>query len=283
MTYAVTGSTGQFGTLAVRHLLNLKVPAASIVALARDEAKTADLKKLGVTVRIANYSDVAGLTAALKGVDRLLLVSGNEFGQRAAQHKNVFTAALAAGVKLVAYTSAPLADTSTNPVAPEHKETEVLLKASGLPYVILRNNWYHENYYGDVQYAGKTGVLTAAVAHGKVASASRSDFAEAAARVLTTEGHAGKTYELNGAAWDYPTLAKIVGDLAGQAVKFQTITFAERQAALQGAGLPEGLAGFFAAVDTSIDQGSLALTTGDLEKLLGRKPQTIKDNLKTLF
>ena len=283
MLYAVTGSTGAFGTLAVRHLLNLKVPAASIVALARDEAKTADLKKLGVQVRIANYTDVPALTAALKGVDRLLLVSGNEFGQRAIQHKNVITAAKAAGVKLLAYTSAPQADTSTNPVAPEHKETEAALKASGVPFVLLRNNWYHENYAGDAKYAGQSGVLAVAVSHGKVASASRSDFAEAAAKVLTTEGHAGKTYELGGVAWDYPTLAKTVGELAGKAVKFQTITFAERQAGLQAAGLPEGMAGFYAAVDVSIDQGSLALATGDLEKLLGRKPQSLKDNLKTLF
>jgi NAD(P)H dehydrogenase (quinone) len=283
MTYAVTGSTGAFGTLAVQHLLNLKVPASNIVALARNEGKTAGLKKLGVQVRIADYTDVPALTAALKGVDRLLLVSGNEFGQRAAQHKNVFTAAKAAGVKLVAYTSAPQVETSTNPVAPEHKETEAALKASGLTSVVLRNNWYHENYHADAKYAGQSGLLTAALSHGKVASASRSDYAEAAAKVLVGEGHAGKTYELAGAAWDYPTLAKTIGEVAGKPVKFQTVTFAERQAALQAAGLPEGFAGFYAAVDVSIDQGSLALATGDLEKLLGRKPQSLKDNLKAAF
>lgn len=282
MTYAVTGSTGQFGALAVRHLLNLKVPAASIVALARDEAKTAELKKLGVTVRIADYNDMATLTRALAGVDRLLLVSGNEFGQRAQQHQNVFQAASAAGVKLVAYTSAPQADTSTNPVAPEHKETERLLKASGLNWVILRNNWYHENYAADATYGPQSGVVSAAVTHGKVASASRSDFAEAAVRALVA-GESGKTYELAGEAWDYPTLAKTIAEASGKPVKFVSISLAERQAALQAVGLPEAMAGFYAAVDVSIDQGSLALATKDLETLLGRKPQSLKDYLKTLF
>ena len=283
MTYAVTGSTGQLGALAVQHLLNLKVPAASIVALVRDAAKADALKKLGVTVRVADYKDSAALIEALQGVDRLLLVSGTEFGQRAVQHSNVIHAAQAAGVKLVAYTSAPRADTSTNPVAPEHHETERALKASGVPFVILRNNWYHENYAGDVKYAGQSGILAAAVTTGQVGSASRSDYAEAAAKVLTSEGHAGKTYELNGALWDYPTLARIVGELAGKEVKFQSVSFEQRKAALIGAGLPDGFAGFYAGVDVSIDAGSLAVATGDLERILGRKPQTLKDNLKSLF
>jgi NAD(P)H dehydrogenase (quinone) len=281
MTYAVTGSTGFFGGLAVQHLLNLKVPASSIVALARDEAKAASLRAKGVQVRVADYGDRASLEKALKGVDRLLLVSGNDFSQRAAHHKNIIDAAKAVGVKLVAYTSVSKADTSTNVVAPDHKVTEAALKASGLNFVILRNNWYTENYTDDVKHAKASGVIALATGKGKVASATRSDYAEAAAKVLTGEGHAGKVYELTGSvAWDFHELAKVASELVGRPVTFQAQTAAERQKVLVSVGLPEAVAGFVAALDTSVETGTLADVSSDLEKLLGRKPTSLKDGLK---
>jgi len=167
MIYAVTGSTGPFGTLAVHHLLKLKVPAASIVALARDEAKAAGLKALGVQVRVADYADKASLEKALKGVDRLLLVSANDFTQRAAQHRNIIDAAKANGVKLIAYTSVVKATTSTNAVAPDHKATEEYLKKAGIPFVLLRNNWYTENFADDVKHAKDSGVIALATANAR--------------------------------------------------------------------------------------------------------------------
>lgn len=284
MTYAVTGSTGAFGTIAVQTLLKLKVPASSIVALARSEAKTAGLKALGVQVRIAAYGDLAALTKALQGVDRLLLVSSSEVGQRAAQHQSVIDAAKAAGVKLVAYTSIAHADTSTNILAPEHKATEAALKASGLPHVLLRDNWYTENYADDLKYAKASGVIAAAVKNAKVASASRADYAEAAARVLVGEGHAGKTYELTGTkAWDFNELARTASEVLGRPVVFQALSPEERKKALLGAGLPEGIADFVTALDQSAEAGTLADATGDLEKLLGRKPLSLKEGLKAIL
>lgn len=281
MTYAVTGSTGALGTLAVQHLLNLKTPAASIVALARDEGKAAALKAKGVTVRVADYDNKASLEAALRGVDRVLLVSSSAVGQRAAQHQAVIDAAKAAGVKLVVYTSLADAATSTNVLAPEHKATEAALKASGLPHVILRNNWYTENYADDVKYAKASGVIAAAVGTGRVASASRTDYAEAAARVLVGEGHAGKTYELTGArAWDYAELAAAAAEVLGRPVTFQNLTPADRKAGLLAAGLPEGIADFVVALDASIAAGTLATAHSDLERLLGRRPQTLVEGLK---
>lgn len=281
MTYAITGSTGAFGSLAVKHLLALKVPASSIVALARNEAKAAGLKASGVQVRIADYGDGASLAAALAGVDRLLLVSGSEVGKRAVQHRAVIDAAKAAGVKLIAYTSIARADTSINPLAGEHKATEEALRASGLPFVVLRNNWYSENYADDVRRARDSGIIAAAVGEGRVASASRTDYAEAAVRALLGEGQAGKIYELGGAkAWDYRELAATASELLGRPVAFKPLTADERRKGLLAAGLPEGVAAFVVSLDQSIEAGSLASVSGDLEKLLGRKPQSLKEGLK---
>jgi NAD(P)H dehydrogenase (quinone) len=260
--------------------LALKVPATSIVALARDEAKATGLKAQGVQVRLADYQDKASLEKALKGVDRLLLVSSNAVGQRLSQHKNVIDAARAAGVKLVAYTSLGHADTSSNPLAPEHKGTEEYLRASGLAHVLLRNNWYTENYVDDLKHAKESGIIAAAVGAGRVASATRSDYAEAAARVLIAEGQAGKVYELTGSvAWDYAELAKTATEVLGRPVAFVNQTPAERHKVLVSVGLPDGVAGFVTALDEGIAAGTLASVSPDLEKLLGRKPTSLKNGL----
>jgi len=284
MLYAVTGSTGAFGTLAVQHLLKLKVPAASIIALARTEAKAAGLKALGVQVRLADYGDKASLEKALQGVERVLLVSSSEVGKRFPQHQAVIDAAKATGVKLIAYTSLSFADTSKNPLAPEHKATEEYLKKAGVPFVVLRNNWYTENYADDVKRAKTSGLIVGAFGKGKVASASRTDYAEAAAKALIGEGHAGKVYELTGpSAWDFNELAKTAGEVLGRTVTFQNLSVADRKKGLLGAGLPEGVADFVVSLDQGIEAGTLAKATKDLEKLLGRKPKNLKEGLKALL
>jgi NAD(P)H dehydrogenase (quinone) len=265
-------------------LLALKVPASSIVALVRDEAKAAGLKALGVQVRKADYNDASTLATALKGVDRVLLVSSSEVGKRFVQHQAVIDASKAAGVKFLAYTSIAHADTSTNILAPEHKATEEYLKKAGVPHVLLRNNWYTENYADDVKYAKASGVIAAAVKTGKVASASRTDYAEAAAKVLVGEGFAGKVYELTGSkAWNFEELAKTAGEVLGRAVTFQSLSDADRTKGLLAAGLPEGIAGFVLGLDHSTEAGTLAQASGDLEKLLGRKPKSLKEGLQLIL
>lgn len=284
MVYAVTGATGHFGTLAVEHLLQLKVPASSIVAVVRNEAKASHLKKLGVTVRVADYSDKAALNSALKGVDRLLLISGSEPGKRLPQHTAVIEAAKANGVKLIVYTSIAQADTSANPLAPEHKGTEEFLKKAGVPFVLLRNNWYFENYTDDVKYAQSSGMIANASPTGRVAAANRTEYAEAAVRALIGEGHAGKIYELSGpVAWNFEEFAAAVSDVVGKKVVYHKQTADERKATLIGVGLPEGVAGFVLSLDLGTEAGTLAKATGDLEKLLGRKPNTLKEGIKLLL
>jgi len=282
MTYAVTGATGAFGALAIEHLIAKGIPASSVVAVVRNETKAANLKAKGVTVRAAEYGDKAALERALKGVDRFLLVSGSEAGQRLPQHRNIIDAAKAAGVKKVVYTSITQATTSTNILAPEHKGTEEVLKASGLEVVVVRNNWYTENYAGDLAGAKHTGVVAAAVTKGRVGSALRTEYAEAAVQALVSEGHGGKTYELAGALWTYSEFAAAAAQALGRPVKFVTVTEAEKKATLVGLGLPDPMAGFYAALDGSIEAGTLAHTSGDLEKLLGRKPLPLVQALKTL-
>jgi NAD(P)H dehydrogenase (quinone) len=281
MIYAVTGSTGPFGSTAIRRLLDWNIPATSIVAIARSPEKAAALSSLGVSVRYADYSQPAALEAALKGADRLLLVSGSEVGKRAEQHRNVIDAAKKGGVKLVAYTSISRADTSSNPLASEHAATETLIKDSGIPFVILRNNWYTENYIDALTLARTTGIIEAAAGKGKVCSATRSDYAEAAARALRGEGHAGSIYELGGEAWDYDDLARVASELLGRSVVYKPVSLGEREASLTKAGLPQGVASFVASLDAAIERGTLAYFSTDMEKLLGRKPRSLAEGLRS--
>jgi len=279
-TIALTGATGQLGRLVVDALLET-VPASSLVAIVRDAGKAADLSALGVDVRVAPYESVADLTQALDGVDRLLLISASEPGQRVAEHGNVIAAAVQNGVTRLVYTSVTRADTTDLVLAPEHKATEAALVASGLTYTILRNNWYTENYLGSVQAAAATGQLIGSAGKGRVASASRIDFADAAAATLTTDGHDNTIYELGGdTAWTMPDLATAIAEVTGSPVSYVDVSHDEHVDALVAAGLPAGTAGFIAAVDGNIASGALAGPTGELSRLIGRPTTPLVDGLR---
>lgn len=280
MNIAVTGATGQLGRLVVQELLKSQ-PAAAISAVVRDAAKAAGLAVQDVQVRVANYDDPAALVAALAGVDKLLLISSSEMGRRVQQHINVIDAAKAAGVPYVAYVSAPKATTSSLIMAPEHKATEEYLVASGLDYTILRNNWYTENYLRQLAVVKQTGVLVAAAGEGRVASATRADFAAGAAAVLVGSGHAGRVYEFGGDyAWNYHELATAMSKVVGRPVVYQPVDGPTLIQVLQGAGLDAGMAGFMAALDASIAAGALAEVTGDLARVIGRATTGLVEGLR---
>ncbi|WP_282776864.1 SDR family oxidoreductase [Nocardia sp. CC201C] len=268
MTVAVTGASGQLGRLVVEALLRWGEP---VVAVVRDPAKVADLAERGAQVRAASYDDPAALDAALTGVDRVLLVSGNEFGKRVQQHTNVIRAAERAGVELLAYTSIPHAERNELILAQEHRGTEAVLAAATVPTVLLRNGWYWENYTGGLAHAVESGVLHGAAGEGRVAGAARADYAEAAAQVLTTDGHAGRVYELGGdERLTYAELAQAISVAAGKPVRYQNLAQADYAAALEKAGLPAGYAQALADADAGIATGILDVDSGDLHKLLGR-------------
>ncbi len=270
MTIAVTGATGQLGRLVLEELLKSQGPG-SLVAVVRDAAKAEELSARGVQVRVADYSDPAALQEAFTGVDKLLLVSGSEVGARVAQHANVVNAAKAAGVGFIAYTSVLAADTTALILAPEHKATEELIRASGLDFTLLRNGWYTENFAQTVATARQTGAVVAAAGDGRVASATRADYAAAAAAVLSSAGHEGRTYELSGDyAWDFKELATAITKITGREVAYQPVSAPELVEALTNAGLDEGTAGFLAALDTDTRAGLLGTVTGELSWLIGR-------------
>lgn len=268
---AVTGATGHLGHLVVESLLAHGTPADQIVAVVRTPAKATDLAAKGVQVRQATYTEPEALEAAFADVDALLLVSSSEVGQRAAQHATVIDAAKAAGVARLVYTSAPQADTSALILAPEHKATEEYLAASGLGTTILRNNWYTENYVDAVKQAKDSGVIAASVGQGRVASAPRKDFAEAAAIVLADDSYAGRVIELSGdVAWTHDDLAAAASEVLGREVVYRSLTSQEHAAMLTGLGLDEGTVGFVVGLDANIRDGLLSVVTSDLATILDR-------------
>lgn len=271
---AVTGATGQLGRFVIDALLK-KVPAGEIVAAVRTPAKAADLAALGVIVRQADYGQPETLEAAFAGVDKLLLISGSEVGQREAQHKAVIEAARAAGVGFIAYTSLLHADTSPLGLGVEHRATEALLKASGIPFALLRNGWYSENYAASIPPALAHHAFIGAAGEGRIASAARQDYAEAAAEVMTREDQAGKVYELAGD--DSYTLAQFAAEIAaqsGEKVDYVNLSQSEFAAALKNAGLPEGLAEMQADSDAGAEKGGLFDDSRQLSQLIGRPTTT---------
>ncbi|MCD4536092.1 SDR family oxidoreductase [Nocardioides sp. cx-169] len=283
MTLLVTAASGHLGRLVLDSLLDRGVDPATIRAGARRPESLAAYSERGVQAVPLDYAVPASVTAAVEGADRVLLISGSEVGQRIEQHAGVIDAAGAAGVQQLVYTSAPQATTSPLVIAPEHKATEEHLAAPGVPATVLRNNWYTENYADDLEVAREHGVLVTSAGDGRVPSASRADFAEAAAVVLTTDGHIGQVYELAGdVAWDFATLAQAMSEVLGREVALQQLTPEERLAQLQSVGLDAGTAGFVVALEGNIRDGILEHTDGSLSRLIGRPTTPLVDGLRAL-
>lgn len=267
MKIGVTGATGQLGRLVVESLKS-KVSAETIVALVRNPEKAADL---GIEARTFDYTQAENLVASLRGIDKLLLISGNEVGQRLPQHLAVIDAAKQAGVKQLFYTSILHADSSPLGLATEHLATEVAIKESGLTYTILRNGWYTENYSGSAKGAVGAGAFIGNAGDGKIASAARVDYAEAAAVVLAGEGHEGKTYELAGdEAYTLTELAAEISKQSGKTIPYNNLTEAEYAGILKSFGLPDGLAEMLANSDTGASKGGLFDDSKVLSELIGR-------------
>ena len=280
---AITGATGQLGRLVIEQLLKT-VPANQIVAIVRNPAKAEALSQQGIVVRQGDYTDLAALTTALKGVEKLLLISSSEVGQRATQHQNVINAAKAAGVTFIAYTSLLHADNSPLGLHVEHVATEKALATSSIPYALLRNGWYTENYLASAPPALEHGVFIGAAGEGKIASATRADYAAAAAKVVSEEGHAGKVYELAGdSAWTLSELAAELSKQSGKPVVYQNMSEADFAAALKSVGLPAGLADMLADSDVGASKGGLFDDSHTLSKLIGRPTTSLAESVKTIL
>lgn len=225
MPIIVTAASGKLGRLVVEALLARGAAPSSVIATARDASKLGDLAERGVATAALDYTKPDTIEAAVGAGDTVILISSDAVGQRIDQHRAVIDAAKAAGAARVVYTSAPKATTSDLILAPEHKATEEYLTASGIPFTILRNGWYTENYAGEVAKARESGEITSSTGDGRVASASRSDYAEAAAAAALDESTAGKTYELSGDhAWDWDELAAAISEIAGTPVTYRRLS-----------------------------------------------------------
>lgn len=281
MSIVVAGATGQLGRLVVEQLLARGIAPDEVVAAGRSADRLAEPGKLGVRTAVFDY-DAPDATVFEAG-DTFLLTSGPVPGNRVQQHGNALDAAIKAGVARVVHTSAPHADDTPLVLAPEHARTEALIKAGGVPYTIVRNNWYTENYAQTVAQAKETGVVVGSAGTGRVASATRADYATAIAAVLATDGHRDAVYELSGdTAWDFDEFAATLSTVLGREVTYRSVSPEEHLAVLTGAGLDEGTAGFVVALDQNIREGTLADATADLSRLAGRPSTPLLDGLRAL-
>lgn len=277
MKRGVTGATGQLGRLVVENLKK-KVDPSEVVALVRTPEKATDL---GVEARVFDYNDPEKLLKSLDGINQLLLISGSEVGQRKVQHQNVINAAKAAGVKRIVYTSLLHADKSSLSLAEEHLATEIALKSSGIPYTILRNSWYTENYTGSLSGAIAAGALIGSAGSGKISSATRADYAEAACVVLLEESHIGKIYELAGdESYTLAELAEEVSRQTGNTIPYNDLPVEKYAEILAGLGLPVGLATAIASWDVGASKNDLFDDGKQLSSLIGRPTTALSESVK---
>ena len=282
MSIVITGATGQLGRHVIEALLERNVPADSIVATGRSIEKLSNFVARGVRATAMDYDDAASVAQALKGATKVLLISGSAVGQRVEQHRTVIEAAKAEGVELLAYTSIANADTTRMKLATEHQATESILKESGVPFVLLRNSWYIENYTDQLPGTLAQGALAGSAGNGKVSGASRADYAQAAAAVLVAEHQAGKIYELGGdEAFTLDELAAEISAASGKSIEYRDLPADQYADLLTGAGVPEGFAQILADTDLGIGRGDLLVTTGDLRKLIGRPATALSEAVRS--
>jgi NAD(P)H dehydrogenase (quinone) len=278
----ITAATGQLGHLVVKSLLDQGVKPADIAVLVRDPVKAADLAAQGISVRHADYKDPASLVAALKGIEKLLLISSNDFHDRAGQHRNVIDAAKAAGVGYVAYTSILRADTSPIALAADHKATEDALTASGLKHAFLRHGWYAENYTASIQAGPQYGALIGAAGQGRISAAARADYAAADAAVMR-QGLTG-VFELAGdQAFSMDELAALVAKISGKPAVYSNMPMAAYEEALKGMGLPGPVAFIFAQSDSCIADGWLEDHSRTLSGLTGKPTTAMAETVKAVL
>lgn len=283
MRILVTGATGQLGSRVVAALLE-RVPAEDVAVSVRDPEKADGLRAGGVEVRRGDFDDPESLDRAFAGVERLLLVSTDGDNEsRLRQHRNAVAAAERAGVKFIAYTSLARTDRSPLALGAVHRETEAAIRATGIPYSMLRNNWYVENEAGSIQGAAAGAPVVTAAGDGRVGWVSRADLAEAAAVVLAGSGHENTVYELSGPPRTYEEFARAIAEVLGREVPVQQVDAAEYERMMGGLGLPGHLVELLVDAQRGMARGALDVESEDLEQLLGRPAAPLTESVARIL
>ena len=277
MSIVITGASGHLGRLVVDQLLAAGTPPEQIVATGRDVDKLADFAQNGVTARRADFADPISLDDTFAGAGSLLLISTTTVGDRFDNARNAIDEAVRAGVSRIVYTSILNAATAQMTLAGQHRRTEKYLRDCGVPFVILRNGWYLENYTDELPMITQYHALLGSAHDGLVSAASRRDLAAAAAAVLTQDGHNGATYELGGTPFTLTTLAATISHVLGTHIAYQDMSVADYTDVLTGAGLPPQMAAAVADADAGLARGELYTTSDDLVKLIGRPATTARE------
>ncbi|MCQ1953701.1 SDR family oxidoreductase [Arthrobacter sp. zg-Y238] len=281
MTIAIFGATGQLGGLTIDALIGRGVAPGDVLALGRNQDRLAEFAGRGLRTARVDLNEAATTAGVLDGVEKVLLISMSEPGRRIAQHTNAVEAAQTAGVRHLVYTSVLNAPTTVLALAPEHRATEELITASGIPATFLRHGWYTQNHRQEFDAARQTGVVANSVGSGRIASAPRRDYAEAAAVVLSTPGHEGKAYELSGdTAWTYTEFAAAAQEVLETPVRYEVLTPEEEQKQLIALGLDEVTAGFLGTLNANMRDGALAPAPGELSKLIGRPTEPLIETMR---
>ncbi|WP_343632559.1 SDR family oxidoreductase [Fluviicola sp.] len=282
----ITGATGNLGKATVE-FLSKKIPVGNIAVLVRDENKASDLKVLGVDVRVGDYHDKDSLVKAFQGVDKLLLISSNDFNDRLGQQKRAVDAAKEAGVKHILYTGVSMQNIENSALKElmgEHFDTEKHILASGLTYTFLRDNLYADvipMYLGE--HFLETGINFPA-GNGKVPFSLRTEMAEAFANVLSSEGHENKIYEIsNGESYSFRDVANALSAHTGKTVVYNDLSAADFSKALSEAGVPEHIIGFSLGFATATKDGDFDVPNNHLEQLLGRKPSSLNEAIREIY
>jgi NAD(P)H dehydrogenase (quinone) len=283
-TIFVTGASGHLGRLVIKHLLARGVTRNRIIAGTRNPEKLADLAATGIEVRQADFEDPQGLTEAFKGVSTALIISTDALDgtdTRLKQHRNAVSSAVAAGVKRLAYTSLPNPDSSLLTFAPDHLETERVIKASGLPHVIFRNGWYHENLLRSLPDALKSGQWHSATKGGRTSYVGREDIAEAIAAALATPTSDSRTYTFTGSeALSNEEIAGLARQVTGKPLAVVHVTDEQLAAGLEAAGVPGIFISVLVSAEAEVRAGNLSIVTDHLESLLARSPKRLADYLE---
>ena len=278
-TILVTGANGHLGRLVIDTLLD---KGATVIAASRDPSKLADLTARGVETRHADFDDRASLEAAFAGVDRVLIISTDSLGsgQRLQQHLAAVAAAQAAGVGHIVYTSMPNPEGSAVTFAGDHLGTENAVKATGIPYTILRNAWYQENLFMSLPSALASGQWYSANGDGKIGHVARADCARAAAAVLF-DPPVNQTLTLTGPqTFTTAEVADLVSEVTGKPIQVIGVSDEQLAGGLKHAGLPDALIPMLVSFDTNTRQGGFDIVTDAVEKLTGRAPVTLRGFLE---